>query len=101
MPPRRVREPVQVYLDPSDKELLDDLSRRTSLSRAELLRRGLRRLAVELHAEAEPGRSMATLIGALGDDADVPTDLAARHEEYLYPGVGPVDHPNADATGFE
>jgi hypothetical protein len=94
-PPRKVREPVQVYLDPTDKELLDQLSASTSLPRAELLRRGLRRLATELNAEAEPGRSLSSLIGALGDSADIPSDLSQRHDEYLYP------NPDADATGFD
>jgi hypothetical protein len=93
--PRRVREPVQVYLETADKQLLDELSARTSLPRAELLRRGLRRLAAELNAEAEPGHSLSSLIGALGDSADIPSDLAQRHDDYLYP------HPDADATGFD
>lgn len=97
--PRRVREPVQVYLESADKELLDRLAERTSLSRAELLRRGLRRLAAELHEHAVPGHSLATLVGALGKHPDIPTDLAARHEEYLYPP--PETNADADATGFD
>ena len=43
--PGRVREPVQVYLDRHDLDLL---------------------------------------IGALGDDPSIPTDLSVRHHEYLY-----------------
>ena len=46
--PKRVREPVQVYTEPDDKALLDQLAAETSLSRAELLRRGLRRIAADL-----------------------------------------------------
>ncbi len=42
---RRVREPVQVYLDPADRDLLEEVVRATGLSRAEILRRGLRRMA--------------------------------------------------------
>jgi hypothetical protein len=96
-PPRRVREPVQVYLETSEKELLDQLALRTSLSRAELLRRGLRRLASELSSDAVPGRSLTSLIGALGDDAGIPADLSVRHDEYLYPDP----NPDADATGHD
>lgn len=96
-PPKRVREPVQVYLEAADKELLDRLSERTSLSRAELLRRGLRRLALELNAEAEPGRSLSSLIGALGNSVDIPFDLSQRHDEYLYAPL----NPDADATGCD
>ncbi len=92
-PPRRVREPVQVYLESSEKQLLDQLSIRTSLSRAELMRRGLRRLAVEMTTDATPGQSLTSLIGALGEDADIPNDLSVRHDDYLY--------PDADATGHD
>lgn len=83
--PKRVKEPVQVYMDSADKALLDELSAETQLSRAELLRRGLRRVAADLRGQRAPGGSFAELIGALGNADDVPTDLAARHDEYLYP----------------
>ena len=83
-PPKRVREPVQVYLTTADKSLLDQLALQTSLPRAELLRRGIRRLASELNADAMPGRSLSSLVGSLEGSADVPADLAERHDEYLY-----------------
>ncbi len=89
-PPRRVREPVQVYLESSEKQMLDELSLRTSLSRAELMRRGLRRLAAEITTDATPGQSLASLIGALGNDADIPNDLSVRHDTYLYPDADPA-----------
>lgn len=88
--PKRVREPVQVYLETDDKALLDQLAEETSLSRAELLRRGLRRIAADLRSARAPGRSLDDLIGALGTTADIPVDLSVRHEEYLYPA------PDAD-----
>jgi hypothetical protein len=82
----RVREPVQVYLDGPDRRLLEELARRTGLPRAELLRRGLRRLAQGTLEERPPGWSLDVLIGAMGDDPAVPTDLSLRHDEYLYGG---------------
>jgi hypothetical protein len=82
--PRRVREPVQVYLDERDRALLEQLAERTALPRAELLRLGLRRLSDEMLAAARPGASLDVLIGALDGASDVPEDLAARHDEYLY-----------------
>ena len=88
----RVREPVQVYMDPDDKALLDELAAETALSRAELLRRGLRRIAAELRGSCAPGRSLDDLVGALGVELSVPIDLAARHDEYLYPA------PDADGA---
>jgi hypothetical protein len=91
--PKRVREPVQVYMDADDKALLDDLAAETSLSRAELLRRGLRRIAADLRGARAPGRSLDDLIGALGAEFDVPADLSTRHDEYLYAA------PRDDAPG--
>jgi len=94
MPPR-VREPVQVYLDPQDRELLEVLAARTGLPRTEVLRRGLRQLADHVLADRAPGWSLGDLAGALGDDPDLPTDLAARHDAYLY---GKADTPTARRT---
>lgn len=90
----RVREPVQVYLDPHDRSLLDELSERSGLSRAELLRRGLRRLAAEQVPDRSPGWSLDRVVGVLGPAADLPEDLAARHDEYLY-GPSQPDEPSA------
>jgi hypothetical protein len=79
-----VREPVQVYLDEQDRDILESLVERSSLSRAELLRLGLRRLSDEMLTERKPGTSLATLVGALDAAPSVPEDLAARHDAYLY-----------------
>lgn len=85
----RVREPVQVYLDQRDRELLEQLVEATGLSRAELIRRGLRSLASEKLVERPPGWSMEGLIGAFGDASDAPKDLAEHHDTYL---VRSVEH---------
>ena len=80
----RVREPVQVYLDATDRSLLEHVAARTGLSRAEILRRGLRRVAEDLLAEHAAGASFEHLVGALGDDPSLPEDLSTRHDHYLY-----------------
>ncbi len=80
----RVREPVQVYLDGSDRALLAEVARRTGLPKAEILRRGLRSVADHLLGDRAPGWSMDRLIGALGNDPALPRDLASRHDEYLF-----------------
>jgi hypothetical protein len=79
--PDRVREPVQVYLDQQDRALLESLARETGLSRAELIRRGLRRLAGDELTQRRPGWSLDILIGTIPEG---PKDLAARHDDYLY-----------------
>jgi hypothetical protein len=80
----RVREPVQAYLDRPDADLLDELVERTSLSKAELIRRAIRRLAEELQLDVRPGAGVDALMGSLDSAAAVPADLAARHDDYLY-----------------
>ena len=80
----RVREPVQAYLDEHDRALLEEVAARTGLSRAEVLRRGLRVYAQEALAERKPGWSLEFLLGAFGDDPSLPTDLAERHDDYIY-----------------
>jgi hypothetical protein len=82
--PPRVREPVQAYLDEPDSELLTELSERTSLSKAEVIRRGIRRLAQDLDVAGRPFAGLSALSGALDAAAGIPADLAARHDEYLY-----------------
>jgi hypothetical protein len=82
--PRRVREPVQAYLESSDVELLEELAQNTSWSKAEVIRQGIRRLAQEMDLAKRPGAGLPGLIGALDSAAEVPPDLAARHDEYLY-----------------
>jgi hypothetical protein len=81
---RRVREPVQVYLDERDRALLDDAAARTSLPRTEVLRVALRRLAADLPGSRAPGTALPALVGSLDAADDVPRDLAARHDDYLY-----------------
>jgi hypothetical protein len=81
--PDRVREPVQVYLDRQDRDLLEQLVESTGLPRTELIRRGLRALAADKLVAHPPGSSMENLIGALGDAPDVPSDLSERHDAYI------------------
>lgn len=78
-----VREPVQVYLDGPDLTLLGTLAQSTGLSKAELLRRGLRRLASETLAERQPGWSLDLLIGSLDGGEALPPDLSERHDDHL------------------
>ena len=80
----RVREPVQAYLDKPDAELLDEIAERTSLSKAEVIRRGIRRLAQDLRLSSRPFAGLDALTGALEAARNAPTDLAARHDAYLY-----------------
>jgi hypothetical protein len=83
--PKKVREQVVVYLDARDRALLEELTERTGISRTELFRRGLHRVATELSGERVPGSSLSYLAESAAEDA-FPADVAERHHEYLYGG---------------
>ena len=74
-----VREPLQIYLDRDERALLDRLASETGLSRAEILRRGLRSFA----ADTGPVRSplLALFLEMQGDDW--PADIGRHHDDYL------------------
>lgn len=75
----RVREPIQVYLDTDDRRLLDRVAKEAGLSRAEVLRKGLRSFAAQRSAGRGP-------MQALMDDVrggSLPEDIAPKHDEYL------------------
>ncbi len=76
--PRRVREPLQVYLDPDERGLLDRLARETGLSRAEILRRGLKSFAAERGGKSPMLEFMDSMKGV-----DYPPDMGVRHDDYL------------------
>jgi hypothetical protein len=80
-PRRAVREPVQVYLAPDDRKLLDSLAKATGLSRAEVLRRGIRSFA----AVARGGGAKSPMLAFLDETAseEWPEGVAERHDEFL------------------
>lgn len=83
--PKRVREQVVVYLEPRDRQLLEELAARTGLARSELLRQGLWQLGHLTLRENRPGSATDYLMTTAGDDG-FPPDVAARHDRYLSGG---------------
>ncbi len=77
-PPRRVREPVQVYLAADDRDLLNRLAAETGLSKAEILRRGVRSFAKEQQS-ASP---MLQFLESLGE-IEAPDGTAVDHDAVL------------------
>jgi hypothetical protein len=83
MPPRRkppsvVREPVQVYLTGGDSAMLKRLVDQSGLSKAEILRRGLRSFAAQ-QAGLSP---MLAFLDEIAE-ADWPADVALNHDAIL------------------
>lgn len=83
--PKRVREQVMVYLDERDRALLETMTEKTGLSKTELFRRGLRRLADDALSEKKPGFSLRHLVATASSD-DLPADVAEHADSYLYGG---------------
>jgi hypothetical protein len=83
--PPAVREPVQVYLAGDDRDLLARLAEETGLSKAEILRRGVRSFARELGGPSPMLRFVAesTADGWASGVAENHDDVLA--EEYRAP----------------
>jgi hypothetical protein len=77
---RMVREPIQTYLAPDERQVLDRLARDLNLSRAEVLRRGLSALADQVSTPA--AHPFDQMVGAFNVPG-APTDLAINHDKYL------------------
>jgi hypothetical protein len=76
--PTAVREPVQVYLAGDDVSLLVRLTTETGLSKAEIMRRGLRSFGA-LHGGVSPMLQFVDSSGPAGWGDDV----AERHDDIL------------------
>ena len=74
-----VREPIQVYLTGEERSELDRLAAQEGISRAEVLRRGIRSYALESAAGDGP---VLNLITELKGD-DWPSNLASDHDKHL------------------
>ena len=80
-PTPTVREPVQVYLAPDDSELLARIADESGLSKAEVLRRGVRSFARE---QSEQG-GVSPMVRFLTESGTVgwPKAVAANHDAVL------------------
>ncbi len=77
-PPRAIREPVQVYLAPDDSALLNRLVQDSGLSKAEVLRRGIRSYAADQGGPSPMLRFLDETAGEGWPDA-----VAADHDAVL------------------
>jgi hypothetical protein len=78
VPSTAVREPVQVYLAPDDRDLLNRLAEETGLSKAEVLRRAMRSFARQQSGESPMLRFVSD-----GGKGEWPEAVAERHDEIL------------------
>ena len=80
---RAVREPVQVYLTQVDRKLLREVAEAAGISGAEVLRRGLRRMAGEILSERSAPMRLLDEMNAAEWAEDTPPDAGRRHDVYL------------------
>jgi hypothetical protein len=80
---RKVREPVQVYLTVPDRRLLKEVAAAAGVSGAEVLRRGLRRMAGEVLSDRNPAMQILEEMNAAKWPEGTPTDVALNHDKYL------------------
>lgn len=85
----RVREPVQVYLTVGDRKLLREVAAAAGVSGAEVLRRGLRRMAGEVLADRNPALRLLQEMNSAEWPADMPDDVAIAHDRHLADAVSP------------
>ncbi len=75
----RLREPLQIYITADERRLLDSLAGATGLSRAEILRRGMRSFAAERAGDDGPMQAfMKSMRGTRW-----PIAIATAHDEHL------------------
>ena len=67
-PKRTIREPLQIYMAGDERRLLDQLSDETGLSRAEILRQGLRQFAMQRAESSIPATVTTYSVVATYDD---------------------------------
>lgn len=79
--PGRVAEPVQVYLDRTERGRLDWLSDVLGQSKSDVLRSGLE--ALERQVSDPKGHPALRIIGLAGLLPPAPHDVAREHDRYL------------------
>jgi len=73
--PGRVAEPVQVYLDPPDRERLERLAAQMGTTKSDILRQGLVALEAQTRRVAPEGRSVVPLPTFAGHGLQPGVDL--------------------------
>ncbi len=82
-PAKRVREPVQVYLDAPEQKRLDRLTEQLDTTKSDVLRRGLEALERELFDPAHHPALQIIGIADVDRGGDCDFDVAREHDRYL------------------
>lgn len=74
-PPKRVAEPVQVYLNPADRDRLERLAERLDATKSDVLRQGLAALEAQTRQADSPAVDRAPLPTFRGEGLQAGVDL--------------------------
>jgi hypothetical protein len=71
------KKPIQIYIEPQQDDVLENLSKKKGVSKAELIRESLTRYLNELPLEEDPA------MGLIGLGSSGKGDLSDHHDRYL------------------
>jgi len=71
------KKPIQIYIEPRQDKVLEILSKKRGVSKAEIIRESLEKFLRELPVEKDPAMS---IIGLGGSGKG---DLSVKHDRYL------------------
>ena len=71
------KKPIQIYIEPRQDDVLESLSKKKGVSKAELIRESLARYLNELPLEEDPA------MGLVGLGSSGKGDLSVQHDRYL------------------
>jgi hypothetical protein len=71
------KKPIQIYIEPQQNHVLEDLSRKRGVSKAEIIRLSLDQFLRELPVEEDPA------MGLMGLGRSGKKDLSEQHDKYI------------------
>jgi hypothetical protein len=71
------KKPIQIYIEPNQNEVLEVLSKKRGVSKAEIIRKSLEKYLKELPIEEDPA------LGLIGLGRSGKRDLSEKHDQYL------------------
>ena len=71
------KKPMQIYIEPQQNHVLEDLSRKRGVSKAEIIRLSLDQFLRELPVEEDPA------MGLMGLGRSGKKDLSEQHDKYI------------------
>jgi hypothetical protein len=71
------KKPIQIYIEPQQDYVLENLAQKRGLSKAEIIRKSLDKYLREIPLEEDPG------MGLVGLGHSGKRDLSDHHDQYL------------------